>query len=123
MHEPLDSRQPPASPPVTPSPARLRTVRGPLKPALVRGPVLAHEHLALDLSRDDDPAAVLGDAHREAVAAELAALRGEYGLSLVVELTCRGMGRDVTALADISEHSGVAVVAGTGWYYERFHPR
>ncbi|HEV7626581.1 MAG TPA: phosphotriesterase, partial [Streptomyces sp.] len=96
---------------------------GPLAPATVQGPVLAHEHLALDLSRDADTAAVLGHAHRAQAAAELAELREEYGLGLVVELSCRGMGRDVAALADVSEQSGVAVVAATGWYYEHFHPR
>ncbi|SCK33885.1 phosphotriesterase [Streptomyces sp. WMMB 322] len=100
----------------------LRTVSGPLEAARVRGPVLAHEHLALDLSRGGDPTAVLDGRHRPAVTAELAALREEFGLSLVVELTCRGMGRDAAALAGISRGSGVAVVAGTGWYYERFHP-
>lgn len=100
----------------------LRTVCGPLDPGRVRGPVLAHEHLALDLSRGGDPEAVLDDRHRQAVTAELAAAREESGLSLVVELTCRGMGRDVRALARIARESGVAVVAGTGWYYARFHP-
>ncbi|RAJ63473.1 phosphotriesterase-related protein [Streptomyces sp. Amel2xB2] len=105
------------------SPARcLRTVTGALPPARVRGPVLAHEHLALDLSRGGDTAAVLDGRHRAAVTGELAALREEFGLALVVELTCRGMGRDVRALARIARESGVAVVAGTGWYYERFHP-
>ncbi|OEU85878.1 phosphotriesterase [Streptomyces abyssalis] len=104
-------------------PARLvRTVTGPLAPERVGGPVLAHEHLALDLAHGGDPTAVLGARHRQAVTAELAALREEFGLSLVVELTCRGMGRDVRALARVAQESGVAVVAGTGWYYERFHP-
>ncbi len=127
MHEP-HSPQPSAPPPAppgaseSPSAARLRTVRGTLDATSVTGPVLAHEHLALDLSREADPRAVLGRAHREQVTAELAALREEYGLSLVVELTCRGMGRDAAALAEVSERSGVAVVAATGWYYEEFHP-
>ncbi|MEV0374294.1 phosphotriesterase [Streptomyces sp. NPDC050636] len=100
----------------------LRTVSGPLPVCAVRGPVLAHEHLALDLTRGTDPAAVLAERHRPAVTAELAVLREEFGLALVIELTCRGMGRDVRALARIAEASGVAVVAGTGWYHEAFHP-
>lgn len=101
----------------------LRTVTGPLAPERVRGPVLAHEHLALDLSGGGDPTAVLDGRHRAAATTELAALREEFGLSLVVELTCRGMGRDARALARIAQESGVAVVAGTGWYYGRFLPR
>ncbi|WP_329380960.1 phosphotriesterase family protein [Streptomyces sp. NBC_01716] len=104
-------------------PRRLRTVTGPLAVSAVRGPVLAHEHLVLDLDHAGDGAAVLdADLHRPAVVAELTALREEHGLGLVVELTCRGMGRDPQALARISAESGVPVVAATGWYYEPFHP-
>ncbi|MFD7893892.1 phosphotriesterase [Streptomyces sp. NPDC059743] len=102
---------------------QLLTVAGPLPVSAVRGPALAHEHLVLDLDRAGDGAAILDTArHRSAVTAELAALRAEFGLGLVIELTCRGMGRDPRALARIAEESGVAVVAGTGWYYEPFHP-
>ncbi|MFC8080651.1 phosphotriesterase [Streptomyces sp. NPDC057307] len=101
----------------------LRTVTGPLPVSAVRGPALAHEHLVLDLDRAGDGAAVLdADRHGAAVTAELAALREEYGLGLVVELTCRGMGRRPHALARISAEAGVTVVAATGWYYEPFHP-
>ncbi|MFF3750790.1 phosphotriesterase [Streptomyces sp. NPDC002018] len=101
----------------------VHTVGGALPAAAVRGPVLAHEHLVLDLDRAGDGAALLGTTrHRTAVTAELAALRAEFGLGLVIELTCRGMGRDPRALARIAEESGVAVVAATGWYYEPFHP-
>ncbi|MFI6345976.1 phosphotriesterase [Streptomyces sp. NPDC050560] len=101
----------------------LHTVTGPLDPAAVRGPVLPHEHLVLDLDRAGDGAAVLDPArHGPQVAAELAELRQEFGLSLVVELTCRGMGRDIPALARAARASGVPVVASTGWYYEPFHP-
>ncbi|MFJ1744723.1 phosphotriesterase [Streptomyces sp. NPDC088116] len=101
----------------------LTTVAGPLPVSAVRGPALAHEHLVLDLDRTGDGAAVLDAVrHRSAVTSELAALRAEFGLRLVIELTCRGMGRDPRALARIAEESGVAVVAATGWYYEPFHP-
>lgn len=100
----------------------VRTVTGPLPVSAVRGPVLAHEHLALDLTRAADRAAFLGARHATGVAGELAALREQFGLGLVIELTCRGMGRNLATLACISRASGVAVVAGTGWYHERFHP-
>ncbi|MBA0051807.1 phosphotriesterase [Streptomyces sp. AJS327] len=101
----------------------LRTVTGELPVSAVVGPVLPHEHLALDLSRGGDPAAVLRpEPHAPLVAAELSGLAEEFGLDLVVELTCRGMGRSVRALEWISRVSGVAVVAATGWYYEAFHP-
>lgn len=104
-------------------PRRLRTVTGTLDASAVRGPALAHEHLVLDLDSAGDGAAVLdADRHAPAVTTELARLREEYGLGLVVELTCRGMGRGPRTLARISEESGVPVVAATGWYYEAFHP-
>ncbi|GLF97415.1 phosphotriesterase family protein [Streptomyces yaizuensis] len=102
--------------------ARVTTVTGPVPVTDLTGPVLPHEHLALDLDRTGEGAAVLAARHAPAVAAELAALREETGLSLVTELTCRGMGRDPAALVRISRASGVAVVAATGWYYEPFHP-
>ncbi|MFD8062064.1 phosphotriesterase [Streptomyces cyaneofuscatus] len=105
-----------------PPPRTLRTVTGELAADAVRGPVLPHEHLVLDLDRQGDGAAVLDAAHHAAaVTGELSGLRQRFGLSLVVELTCRGMGRDVRALARISREAGVPVVAATGWYYEPFH--
>ncbi|MGW0733444.1 phosphotriesterase family protein [Streptomyces sp. NPDC002851] len=101
----------------------LQTVLGPLSPNDIQGPALAHEHLALDLDRTGHRAAVLDPAaHGPLIVRELAVLREEFALSLVVELTCRGMGRDPVALARIARDSGVAVVAATGWYYEPFHP-
>ncbi|MEU4029244.1 phosphotriesterase family protein [Streptomyces anulatus] len=105
-----------------PAPHTLRTVAGELRAASVRGPALAHEHLVLDLDHVGDGAAVLDpERHAAAVIAELTELRERFGLSLVVELTCRGMGRDVRALARAAREAGVAVVAATGWYYEPFH--
>lgn len=100
----------------------IRTVSGDLAPSAVRGPVLAHEHLVVDLRRPDDEQAVLDGRHAAAIATELAALREEYALSLVIEQTCRGMGGDPRALAGIAADAGVAVVAGTGWYHAGFHP-
>ncbi|MYT30106.1 MULTISPECIES: hypothetical protein [unclassified Streptomyces] len=101
----------------------VHTVCGPLRASAVQGPVLSHEHLALDLSRDTDPEAVLlPGTHGGRIAAELARLREEHGLALVIELSCRGMGRDPQALRRISQTSGVAVVTATGWYHEAFHP-
>ncbi|NSC24394.1 phosphotriesterase [Streptomyces albus subsp. chlorinus] len=107
-----------------PLPERLlRTVTGPLSVEAVRGPALAHEHLVLDLDLKGDGAAVL-DARRHgpAIRSELAGLRDAFGLALVIELTCRGMGRDPDALVRAARETGVAVVAATGWYYEPFHP-
>lgn len=100
----------------------IHTVLGPVDCTDIHGAVLAHEHLVVDLRTDMDKAGFLGAEHAASAVAELEGARQRHGLSLMVELSCRGMGRDVSALQGIAEHSGVAVVAATGWYYERFHP-
>lgn len=97
----------------------IQTVTGPLEAAQVTGRVLAHEHLVIDLRTENDDEGYLTAAQ---VAAEIGALRADQHLSLVVELTCRGMGRNVEALREVSRSSGVAIVAATGYYYEAFHP-
>src|SRR5688500_1568392 len=108
-------------------PARLRTVTGMIEASEVTGTVLAHEHLRLDLRWPERPRLLDSDAGRfldeeKAVQRELAELRAEHDLGLVVDLTCGGMGRDAAVLARISAGARVAVVAGTGVFTEPFHP-
>lgn len=99
---------------------KITTVLGDRDPARIRSLALAHEHLSIDLSHEGDPGGYVRD--EEAVLAELEAAREGYGLGLVVELTCQGMGRDPAALKRLSEGSGVEVACATGFYYERYHP-
>jgi phosphotriesterase-related protein len=103
---------------------RIRTVTGSLPVSAIEGPVLAHEHLRVDLrwpaTEPSNPRRWLDEELH--VSAELSALRKEYGLGLVVDLTCMGMGRDASALSRISTGSRVAVVAATGFFCEAFHP-
>src|SRR5690606_11095932 len=106
---------------------RLRTVTGMIATADVTGPVLAHEHMLLDLRWPARPKLVESDPRRflgeeKPVQRELKTLRKEHGLGVVVDLTCSGMGRNAAALARISAGSRVAVVAGTGVITEPFHP-
>lgn len=109
--------------PVSPV-ARLRTVTGSVSASAIEGPVLAHEHLQLDLrwpvGADSDPHRWLDEEGR--VGAELRALRKEHGLSLVVDLTGQGMGRGAATLSRLSAGSRVAVVAATGLLAQPFHP-
>jgi phosphotriesterase-related protein len=44
------------------------------------------------------------------------------GGTTVVEVTSEGQGRDRSGLAALSRATGVQIVAGGGWYLERFHP-
>ncbi|MFI0486078.1 phosphotriesterase [Actinomadura sp. 9N215] len=106
---------------------RLRTVTGTIATSEITGPVLSHEHLQMDLRWAARPRLVESDPGRwldeeKSVQRELAALRREHGLGLVVDLTCSGMGRNAAALARISAGARVAVVAGTGVFTEPFHP-
>jgi phosphotriesterase-related protein len=98
----------------------ITTVLGDKDPARIHGPALAHEHLRIDLSHGEDPEGYVRD--EEAVLGELEGARDRFGLALVIELTCEGMGRDAAALKRLSTASGVDVICATGFYYERFHP-
>jgi phosphotriesterase-related protein len=112
-----------------PQPGLLRTVTGSVPVSAVTGTVLTHEHLQLDLRWPERMlATVPSDPRRwldeeQAVTAELAALRADRELSLVVDLTCQGMGRNAAMLSRISAGARVAVVAGTGFFTEPFHPQ
>jgi predicted metal-dependent phosphotriesterase family hydrolase len=103
---------------------RLRTVTGTVPVSAIEGPVLAHEHLQIDLRWPvrvpSDPRRWLDEERR--VRKELADLQEEHGLSLVVDLTGIAVGRDANTLARMSAGSQVAVVAATGFLAEPFHP-
>ncbi|MEO5874725.1 MAG: aryldialkylphosphatase [Streptosporangiaceae bacterium] len=103
---------------------RIRTVTGSVPVTAISGPVLAHEHLRVDLrwpvTRPSNPRRFLDEELH--VAAELNGLRKDHGLGLVVELTCMGMGRDASSLSRLSAGSRVAVVAATGFFCDPFHP-
>lgn len=98
----------------------ITTVSGEKNTSDLSGAVLAHEHLRIDLSNEVDPKGFVQD--NEAVMKELVEAREHFGLGLVLELTCQGMGRDPLVLRSLSERSGVEIVCATGFYYERFHP-
>jgi len=97
----------------------IRTVTGDISPESF-GPTMIHEHLVLDLSRirrDDDP--ILSDS--EEMDRELERLKAA-GCGGIVEVTNRGMGRDVEALRRLSERHGLPIVAATGYYKQTYYP-
>jgi phosphotriesterase-related protein len=104
---------------MTAQPMTIQSVTGPVDLAAVPGAVLAHEHIFLHLDRPDGPA-ILGDEAR--IRSELGALRASGRLGALIELSGRNMGRDAAGLRRVSEATGVVVVAGTGHYWEPFHP-
>jgi phosphotriesterase-related protein len=97
----------------------IRTVTGDTD--AIRGPILAHEHLQIDLSSQKGSAAVLGAAEEEAVCDDLRAAK-VHGLQAVVDLSVPDIGRNPLALRRISESAGVAVVCATGFYWDPFPP-
>lgn len=99
--------------------ATIRTTVGPVEADAFTGTTLAHEHLAIDLRTPSDAAAVL--TQKDDIIDELADCRNRFGLSLVVELTCRGMGRKVADVDQIATAAGIHAVVSTGYYYEKFH--
>ncbi len=103
--------------------ATLRTVLGDID-AERMGTILPHEHLFCDLrplaEREpvrDDPAEV------EAAELPLLAEARAAGVTLLVEPTPPGVGRDPLLLRRLSERSYVGVVAATGLYKEPLLPR
>lgn len=129
----------------------VQTVRGPVHPDDL-GITLTHEHLLNDVSswwqrstsRGLDPdefaaapvsEALLWDLRQDpfgnranlalddvdVACAELSRFAALGGRT-VVETTGWGIGRDLAGLRQISERTGVHVVAGTGFYLEASHP-
>jgi phosphotriesterase-related protein len=97
----------------------IRTVTGDV--AGIEGPILAHEHLQIDLSAQKGPANRIGAAEEDAVIDDLRHAR-EFGLAAITDLSAPGWGRDPVALRRISEKAGVAVVGATGFYWDPFPP-
>jgi phosphotriesterase-related protein len=129
----------------------VQTVRGPV-PFDELGITLTHEHLLNDVSSwwkrsesvgvDPDAYAAapvtegllwelrqdpFGNRHNLAlddvdVAVEELARYADLGGRTVVETTGLGVGRSLRGLREISERTGVHVIAGTGFYLEGSHP-
>jgi phosphotriesterase-related protein len=94
----------------------VRSVLGDI--ALPAGPMLAHEHLQIDLLHNKGTDNVIGAAQEALVIDDLAATRAAHGIVAVADLSVPGSGRDAAALARISQASGVSVIAATGFYWE-----
>src|SRR5215203_357045 len=82
----------------------IRTVTGDVES--IRGRILPHEHLQIDLSAQKGPANKIGAAEEAAVVEDLVQAK-EYGLAAITDLSAPLWGRDPAALRRISEKSGV----------------
>lgn len=84
------------------------------------GKTYIHEHLYVDLShikKDND--AKLDDI--EDVVEEINELK-KSGISSIVEVTNRGMGRNIEVLTKIWEETGINIIPSAGYYKEPFFP-
>lgn len=79
-----------------------------------------HEHLRIDLSAEKgDPDCLLDDFDH--VSEELAGL-AKKGLNRVVDMSCRGMGRDYDYIDRMEKETGIKVIVSTGFYKDPFLP-
>ena len=79
-----------------------------------------HEHLRIDLSGEKGDIDCLLDEF-DNICAEFTDLAGR-GLRRVVDLSCRGMGRDYDYLDRMEKAAGIEVVISTGFYKDPFLP-
>jgi predicted metal-dependent phosphotriesterase family hydrolase len=97
----------------------VQTVTGPV-PSDQLGVVLPHEHLIVDtydVRRNSE--GVLLD-HQMAI--DEVALFRKAGGDTIVDQTVYGLHPDPEGLRDISEKTGVKIIAGTGFYWETYYP-
>lgn len=87
---------------------------------LVPGMTYSHEHIAIDLSgikkTDDTRLDCMDETIREFKDLY------EKGVRNVIELSNRGMGRDISYMARVAKESGINVLCATGFYKEPFFP-
>lgn len=95
----------------------IRTVTGDVE--TIRGRILAHEHLQIDLSAQKGPANKVGEAEIPAVVEDLRTAK-DFGLAAITDLSAPFWGRDPAALRRISEQSGVKVICAAGYYWDPF---
>lgn len=87
-----------------------------LKPGIT----YSHEHIAIDLSGIKNSE----DTHLDCMEETVKEFKEIYekGVRNIIELTNRGMGRDVAYMNQVSNLTGINVVYSTGFYKEPFFP-
>jgi len=96
------------------------TVMGPIDPEDL-GRVLMHEHIIKDTwELHPDNNWLLQDVE---IAVQEVEAFARTGGGTIVELTCIGMGRNVRALRQISQRTGVHIVASTGFSRQPLYPQ
>jgi len=96
----------------------IRTVTGDINDNDL-GNTLAHEHLYFDLRRvrNDNDSFIVEYSDIEEELKEIKRL----GINTIVEVSTIDMQRDVVKLKEISQKSGVNIIASTGFYLQEYH--
>lgn len=97
----------------------IRTVLGDIEPKLL-GKTLAHEHFIIDLDRVRKDGVSRIDTVEE-VLPEIRAMMDD-GIAAAFEVSTIDLGRDVQKLKEISQITGLHIVASTGYYLSAYHP-
>ena len=127
---------------------KILTVKGPIKPELL-GPTIMHEHLVIDFrgkSRQRRSATEVSFYREPVSVRNLSKLRAggrnsdnsilsdvnlairevldfkSWGGNGIVDCTSIGLGRDPSALLQVSNATGLHLIMGAGWYVNDFHP-
>lgn len=87
---------------------------------LVPGMVYAHEHVPIDLSEVKQNE----DCHLDTLDLVIDEFKDLYakGVRNVIDMTNRGMGRDIPYAQKVQDASGVNIVQSTGYYQDAFMP-
>lgn len=99
---------------------QIQTINGVI-PVEHLGKTFIHEHLRIDLSshkKDNDT----NFDDIDSVIDEMKMLKNR-GIDAIVEVTNRGMGRDIEAMSRIGKESGIKIILSTGFYKEPFLPQ
>lgn len=97
----------------------IRTVLGDVNPEVL-GQTMIHEHLVFDLSHvRNETDSILADSPE--LVNELLRVK-DAGCNAFVEVTNRGMGRNVKVLAELAKRLGIQIVCATGFYKESVYP-
>ncbi|MBS4536725.1 phosphotriesterase-related protein [Clostridium sp. D2Q-14] len=84
------------------------------------GKTYIHEHLSIDLSSQKKDLDTKFD-DIESLLEEMKNINGK-GINTIVEVTNRGMGRNVDVMKRITQETGLNIIASTGFYKEPFLP-
>ena len=82
---------------------------------------LIHEHLRIDLSAEKGDTDCLLDEF-DKIKNELNDLK-KRGLTRIVDMTCRGLGRDYKYIDRMEKATGIKVIISTGFYKDPFIPK